>query len=607
MVVPCLRCHLHGHKQTETAQHGSINLLLFEYIFIEQVADSSNTQANPDGKGIERTGIGIIALARLDRCLVQVKNNSQTCHEEQEEDNPELLHALVHHAVLSADALVHLPYQADDAKQKWQAVEDVTSLVLTKFGGQIALVAQTQVVEEWYASNPVTMLQFAMSLYIILTTGKIPHEVAPVHEVHLIGPEEVEVLHHGGYLYGLALTNIVYGNVLAFDTSHPFFVVTLVAFGMHTREEHVVGIDILLLVVDDFITVWFFLRFLFHTLVLWRTLYKRRHIILSLYFHLHWRRIGLAIEQGAVAILVASQITSQSEDILGRVLIHGSVGLGTDNNYCIGRIANHNHQQTEQGSVHQSGRNPVDAILGIVQHEVQDNHCQHSHHNTADTVSVERDTQHANAGYEGQVHAETALLRGRFSDGPKHCGNEDENVNNKACIEGHAKLVYKQQLEPAAHFYDTRNDAIQHYGYEYETAQQSHQAALDIGIGVSLEVPYQHKCRQTEQVQQVYANTETGKIGYEDKPAVGTRLVSIVLPLENKPEYNGGEEAGVGINLALYGRVPECVGESVCQSTCHSSQLNGQSLPPGLYLSVFTNKLACQMANAPEQEHYTCC
>ena len=57
-------------------------------------------------------------------------------------------------------------------------------------------------------------------------------------------------------------------------------------------------------------------------------------------------------------------------------------------------------QQAEQGGVHQSGRNPVDAIFGIVQHEVQNNHCQHSHHNTADTVSVERDTQHANAGNE---------------------------------------------------------------------------------------------------------------------------------------------------------------------------------------------------------------
>ena len=186
MVVPCLRSHLHGNQQTESAQHGTIHLLLLEDIFIEQIADSGNTQANPDGKGIERTGIGIVALTRLNRSLVQVKHNGQTRHEEQEEDYPELLHALVHHAVLGADALVHLPYQAQDTKDKRQTVEHVASLVLAKFRGQFALVAKAHIVEEGDASNPVAMLQFAMSLDIVLASGKVPHEVAPVHEVHLV-------------------------------------------------------------------------------------------------------------------------------------------------------------------------------------------------------------------------------------------------------------------------------------------------------------------------------------------------------------------------------------------------------------------------------------
>ena len=47
----------------------------------------------PDGKCVERTCIGIIALTRLHRCLVQVDDNRKTCHKEQEEYYPELTDA----------------------------------------------------------------------------------------------------------------------------------------------------------------------------------------------------------------------------------------------------------------------------------------------------------------------------------------------------------------------------------------------------------------------------------------------------------------------------------------------------------------------------------
>ena len=38
------------------------------------------------------------------------------------------------------------------------------------------------------------MFWFAIALNVVLTSGKVPHEVAPVHEVALIGEEEADVV-----------------------------------------------------------------------------------------------------------------------------------------------------------------------------------------------------------------------------------------------------------------------------------------------------------------------------------------------------------------------------------------------------------------------------
>ena len=37
------------------------------------------------------------------------------------------------------------------------------------------------------------MLQFTITLDVILTTGEVPHEVAPVHEITLVGEEEPDI------------------------------------------------------------------------------------------------------------------------------------------------------------------------------------------------------------------------------------------------------------------------------------------------------------------------------------------------------------------------------------------------------------------------------
>ena len=56
---------------------------------------SCHTHTNPDGEGVERTGVGVVAFARLARSLVQVEHDGNTGHEEEEEDHPELLDAFL--------------------------------------------------------------------------------------------------------------------------------------------------------------------------------------------------------------------------------------------------------------------------------------------------------------------------------------------------------------------------------------------------------------------------------------------------------------------------------------------------------------------------------
>ena len=155
-------------------------------IALGKVVECCNAQAAPNGKSIERTGIGIVAFARLHRRLVQIDDNGKAGHEEQEEHHPELSDATL--------AFERLPKQSDDAEQQRQAIEHVVSLVVFQLIGHFALVAQPQVVDEGNARNPVAMLQFAVALNVVLSAREVPHEIAPIHEIALVSEEETQVL-----------------------------------------------------------------------------------------------------------------------------------------------------------------------------------------------------------------------------------------------------------------------------------------------------------------------------------------------------------------------------------------------------------------------------
>ena len=187
MVIPCLRSHLYRHEHTEQSNNSSngcwVNAL---HLTGNHVVKCSHTHTTPYCESIERTGISIVALTGLHRCLVKVNNDGQTCHKEQEEHNPELTYA--------STASPCLPEQADESEQQRQAIEHVVSLVVLKVIGQLALVTIHQVINERDACNPVAVLCLSITLNVVLSATEIPHKVAPVHKVALIREEEAYVV-----------------------------------------------------------------------------------------------------------------------------------------------------------------------------------------------------------------------------------------------------------------------------------------------------------------------------------------------------------------------------------------------------------------------------
>ena len=179
--------------------------------------DGSNAHTAPYSEGIERTCVGIVALTRLTRCLVEVDDDGKTGHEEEEEHHPKLADAFLSLAQ-------RLPEESDETKQQRQTIEDVVTLVVLKFVGKQLLVAQTPVVKPVESSNPVAVLEFAVALKVVLATGEVPHEVAPVHEVALIGQEEANVLQLCRHLYRDHLATTVVWHFIAIYTAHPTLV-----------------------------------------------------------------------------------------------------------------------------------------------------------------------------------------------------------------------------------------------------------------------------------------------------------------------------------------------------------------------------------------------
>ena len=97
MVVPGLRSHLKRDNDSSYGDYSGYSHFGFLGFQLpaEDIPKCCHTHAAPDGEGIEGTGVGVVALTRLHRCLVQVDDDGESGHKEQEEDDPELFHTFL--------------------------------------------------------------------------------------------------------------------------------------------------------------------------------------------------------------------------------------------------------------------------------------------------------------------------------------------------------------------------------------------------------------------------------------------------------------------------------------------------------------------------------
>ena len=169
------------------------------------------------------------------------------------------------------------------------------------------------------------MLYLAVALDVVLAAYKVPHEVAPVHEVDLIVDEELDVVPLCGYLDPLLLAANVDGSLTALDAAHPVIVevdggasgrpVGMVGT-VHTGEEHRGLHHVLVLGANYNILVLFIGRSLLLRHIYLGSLLHYRHPVLAFHLTGYLRGVGAAIEERCVAILLAVEVTAEGEDIL---------------------------------------------------------------------------------------------------------------------------------------------------------------------------------------------------------------------------------------------------------------------------------------------------
>ena len=87
-------------------------------------------------------------------------------------------------------------------------------------------------------------------------------------------------------------------------------------------------------------------------------------------------------------------------------------------------------------------------------------------------MPVERNTQHGYGQYERERHTRLALFIVAFVYTPDEAGCQQNDIYNDTAVERHAERVDKEQLEPAAHFYDARNDTVQHNRYQHHRCEK---------------------------------------------------------------------------------------------------------------------------------------
>ena len=199
------------------------------------------------------------------------------------------------------------------------------------------------------------MLRFTISLQVILTTGEVPHEVSPVHEVTLVSNEEPDIVYLRRHLYHHLLATTVVRHFRAVNTVHPLLVGTGMTTVVHTWEQHVLSVFVLVFRLHNKVFVLLVRRRLLLALINGVTLINNGTAHIAFDLQLYLRCIGRAIEQRTRTILFATHVFAQGKEVLRGVLVHWRVGCRTNDNHCIRRVTDNQHQHTKQRRIFEAG------------------------------------------------------------------------------------------------------------------------------------------------------------------------------------------------------------------------------------------------------------
>ena len=157
------------------------------------------------------------------------------------------------------------------------------------------------------------------------------------------------------------------------------------------------------------------------------------------------------------------------------------------------------------------------------------------------SVAIEGDTKHAYGCYECNVLAYLAAIGLTLVYSPKHNGDKQDDINDEARVEWHAKRIDEEQFKPTANGNNARNDAIENGCHDDYGHKQGNEGTFEVCIREFAVVEHQHNGRDTKKVEQVNADAQAGHVGDKHQITVAMWFVCMVFPFQNQPENNGRE------------------------------------------------------------------
>ncbi len=487
----------------------------------------------------------------------------------------------------------------------------MTLVALAVVVGQQRLVAQAQVVDDGDAANPVALGDFAHALDVVLATGEVPHEVAPIHVVELVVDEETQVLDERGAQaffggYGASVGVEGGGGVdhLALH-AQPLLVLAFVPLIVDAREHHVLlgAVLVVGLAADGHIAVGvagILLHFLgiLHAPFLHHRLECARGGVLLIH-HLAIERA--AVDEWCLAILLTAQVLGQRIGVARRVLVERRERRTANQDE---RITGKAHKDDHHAE-HHVGEHAHGQLLAEV--EQVDGQCGGEHKRDEQALAQEQHATEHDGDDERQFHAQFAVARVEFPQCPRQRGHEHDGINEHTAIERQAQRVHGEQVEVLTQFHKAGLQAVEDEHDDDKRHQQRNERPLDVGLAPLAVVEHQCDSRDAQQVEQVHAQRHAKHVGNQDEPAVAAGLVGVVFPLECQPEHQGGAERREGIDLGLHSREPERVAPGVGQGTGDATAHNHQVLRQReIPVVIGFHQSSHQMRDGPEQQQDGC-